>query len=45
MTVTNPGAVLGLFAIFGAIGTFVEVRNSIDARFEFRDGKIIEDQS
>lgn len=31
MTVTNPGAVLGLFAIFGGIGTFVEVRGSIDA--------------
>lgn len=31
LTVTNPGAVLGLFAIFGAIGTFVEVRSSIDA--------------
>jgi len=31
MTITNPGAVLGLFAIFGGIGTFVEVRSSIDA--------------
>ncbi len=31
LTVTNPGAVLGLFAIFGGIGTFVEVRGSIDA--------------
>ena len=31
MTVTNPGAVLGLFAIFGGIGTFVEVRGAIDA--------------
>ena len=31
MTVTNPGAVLGLFAIFGGIGTFVEVRSSVDA--------------
>ncbi len=31
MTVTNPGAVLGLLAIFGGIGTFVEVRGSIDA--------------
>ena len=31
MTITNPGAVLGLFAIFGAIGTFVEVRGAVDA--------------
>lgn len=31
MTVTNPGAVLGLFAIFGGIGTFVEVHSAIDA--------------
>ena len=31
LTVTNPGAVLGLFAIFGGIGTFVEVRGAIDA--------------
>lgn len=31
MTVTNPGAVLGLMAIFGGIGTFVEVRSSVDA--------------
>lgn len=31
MTVTNPGAVLGLFAIFGGIGTFVEVRGAVDA--------------
>jgi threonine/homoserine/homoserine lactone efflux protein len=31
MTVTNPGAVLGLFAIFGGIGSFVEVRGSVDA--------------
>ncbi|MFY0612765.1 MAG: LysE family transporter [Hyphomicrobiaceae bacterium] len=31
LTVTNPGAVLGLFAIFGGIGTFVEVRGSVDA--------------
>lgn len=31
LTVTNPGAVLGLLAIFGGIGTFVEVRGSIDA--------------
>lgn len=31
MTVTNPAAVLGLFAIFGGIGTFVEVRGAVDA--------------
>lgn len=31
LTVTNPGAVLGLFAIFGGIGTFVELRGYIDA--------------
>jgi len=31
LTVTNPGAVLGLFAIFGAIGTFVELRSYADA--------------
>jgi len=31
LTVTNPGAVLGLLAIFGGIGTFVEVRGTIDA--------------
>ena len=31
MTITNPGAVLGLMAIFGGIGTFVEVRGSVDA--------------
>lgn len=31
LTVTNPGAVLGLFAIFGGIGTFVELRGSVDA--------------
>ncbi|MBU2532415.1 MAG: LysE family translocator [Alphaproteobacteria bacterium] len=31
MTVTNPGAVLGLFAIFGGIGTFVEVSGAVDA--------------
>lgn len=33
LTVTNPGAVLGLFAIFGGIGTFVELRGYIDALF------------
>ncbi|MEL6299524.1 MAG: LysE family transporter [Pseudomonadota bacterium] len=31
MTITNPGAVLGLFAIFGGISSFVEVRGKIDA--------------
>lgn len=31
MTVTNPGAVLGLFAIFSGISTFVEVRGPVEA--------------
>lgn len=31
MTVTNPGAVLGLFAIFSGIGSFVEVRGPVEA--------------
>jgi threonine/homoserine/homoserine lactone efflux protein len=31
LTITNPGAVLGLFAIFGGVSTFVEVRNAADA--------------
>jgi len=31
LTVTNPGAVLGLFAIFGGISTFVELRGYSDA--------------
>lgn len=31
LTVTNPGAVLGLFAIFGGISTFVEVRGPGEA--------------
>jgi len=31
MTVTNPGAVLGLFAIFGGIGSFVELRGPVEA--------------
>lgn len=31
LTITNPGAVLGLFAIFGGISTFVEVRTYLDA--------------
>jgi threonine/homoserine/homoserine lactone efflux protein len=30
LTITNPGAVLGLFAIFGGISTFVEVQSTID---------------
>ncbi|MEM7747025.1 MAG: LysE family transporter [Pseudomonadota bacterium] len=33
LTVTNPGAVLGLFAIFGGIGSFVSIRGYIDALF------------
>lgn len=31
LTITNPGAVLGLFAIFGGVSTFVEVKSTIDA--------------
>jgi threonine/homoserine/homoserine lactone efflux protein len=31
LTITNPGAVLGLFAIFGGVSTFVEVESNIDA--------------
>mgnify|MGYP001221519142 CR=1 FL=1 len=31
LTITNPGAVLGLFAIFGGISTFVEVDSNVDA--------------
>lgn len=31
LTVTNPGAVLGLLAIFGGVGSFVELRGSLDA--------------
>lgn len=31
LTITNPGAVLGLFAIFGGVSTFVEVQTNIDA--------------
>ncbi len=31
LTITNPGAVLGLFAIFGGISSFVEVNGYIDA--------------
>jgi len=31
LTITNPGAVLGLFAIFGGVSSFVEVRGKVDA--------------
>lgn len=31
LTVTNPGAVLGLFAIYAGLGTFVEVETVLDA--------------
>ncbi|WP_295556295.1 LysE family transporter [uncultured Hyphomicrobium sp.] len=31
LTITNPGAVLGLFAIFGGVSTFVEVHSYVDA--------------
>lgn len=31
LTITNPGAVLGLVAIFGGISTFVEVKSNVDA--------------
>jgi threonine/homoserine/homoserine lactone efflux protein len=31
LTITNPGAVLGLVAIFGGVSTFVEVSSYIDA--------------
>lgn len=31
LTITNPGAVLGLFAIFGGVSTFVEVQTNVDA--------------
>ena len=31
LTITNPGAVLGLFAIFGGVGMFVEGSTYIDA--------------
>jgi threonine/homoserine/homoserine lactone efflux protein len=30
LTITNPGAVLGLFAIFGGIGSYVELSSYID---------------
>ena len=31
LTITNPGAVLGLIAIFGGVSTFVEIEGYIDA--------------
>lgn len=31
LTITNPGAVLGLFAIFGGVSSFVEVDSVVDA--------------
>jgi len=31
LTITNPGAVLGLFAIFSGVSTFVEVHSYVDA--------------
>ena len=31
LTITNPGAVLGLIAIFGGVSTFVEIESHIDA--------------
>ena len=31
LTITNPGAVLGLFAIFGGVSSFVEVATHLDA--------------
>jgi threonine/homoserine/homoserine lactone efflux protein len=31
LTITNPGAMLGLFAIFGGISSFVEVETHVDA--------------
>lgn len=31
LTVTNPGAVLGLTAIFGGVSSFVEVRSNLEA--------------
>jgi threonine/homoserine/homoserine lactone efflux protein len=30
LTITNPAAVLGLFAVFGGISTFVDVHTTID---------------
>ncbi len=31
LTITNPGAVLGLFAIFGGVSSFVDVDSAVDA--------------
>jgi threonine/homoserine/homoserine lactone efflux protein len=31
LTITNPGAVFGLVAIFGGVSSFVEVRSTVDA--------------
>lgn len=31
LTITNPGAVLGLFAIFGGVSSFVKVQSNVDA--------------
>ncbi len=31
LTITNPGAVLSLFAIFGGVSSFVEVHSQVDA--------------
>lgn len=33
LTITNPGAVLGLFAVFGGVSTFVEVHSTVDVLF------------
>ena len=33
LTITNPGAVLGLFAVFSGVSTFVEVHSTIDVFF------------
>ncbi|MFM9846341.1 MAG: LysE family translocator [Hyphomicrobiaceae bacterium] len=30
LTITNPGAVLGLFAVFSGVGTFVELETHVD---------------
>ncbi len=33
LTVTNPGALLGLAAVFGGVSTFVEVHSTVDVLF------------
>jgi threonine/homoserine/homoserine lactone efflux protein len=33
LTITNPGALLGLFAVFSGVSTFVEVHSKIDVLF------------